>query len=106
RLRYYIVFLFQQTEPCPCTTVHLEKVHIYTVFPQVVIPAEVLKSVAISGKQTFKTISFNTLKNERIQPQNKTLKNKPLNFLYKLNNFTSLLEVTKVYRGKLFFHLI
>ena len=53
----------------PYTAVPMEKVNIKAVFTQFVLAGGLLKSFAISGNETFKTISFNTLKKDKMQSQ-------------------------------------
>ena len=47
----------------------MEKVNIKAVFTQFVLAGGLLKSFAISGNETFKTASFNTLKKDKMQSQ-------------------------------------
>src|SRR5699024_12865919 len=47
----------------------MEKVNIKAVFTQFVLAGGLLKSFAISGNETFKTISFTTLKKDKMQSQ-------------------------------------
>src|SRR5699024_12541881 len=53
----------------PYTAVPMEKVKIKAVFTQFVRAGGLLKSFAISGNETFKPISFNTLKKDKMQSQ-------------------------------------
>src|SRR5699024_5123918 len=53
----------------PYTDVPMENVNIKDVFTKIVLAGGLLKSFAISGNETFKTISLNTLKTDKMQSQ-------------------------------------
>lgn len=54
-----------KSDSLPYTAVPMEKVNTKDVFTQFVLAGALLNSFAISGNETFNTISFNTLKKER-----------------------------------------
>src|SRR5699024_6514555 len=63
------LFMPNCSDSFPYTAVPMEKVNIKAVFTQFVLAGGLLKSFAISGNETFKTISFITLKKKKIQRQ-------------------------------------
>ena len=75
----------------------MEKVNIKAVFTQFVLAGGLLKSFAISGNETFKTISFNTQK-DKMQSQIKIccVVNSIVNRMY--SHFTPIMRADVVYR--------
>src|SRR5699024_10548565 len=55
-------FIPSWSDSFPYTAVPIEKVNMNDEFTQFILAGSLLKSLAISGNETFKTISFKTLK--------------------------------------------